>query len=73
MADTQEFLLLFGEFLMLFSVIFSMKSLIKCKNNDHTCLFQCITLALSRGSSLNPRPGGLGFKQLPRATANVNA
>ena len=27
---------------MLFSVIFSMKSFRKYKNNDHTCLFQCI-------------------------------
>ena len=62
-------------FFMLFSAILSMESFKKCKNNvnDHTCLFHCITLAVSLGSSLSPRPGGLGFKQLPRATANVSA
>ena len=35
--------------------------------------FYALIVAVSFGSSLNPRPGGLGFKQLPRATANVNA
>ena len=35
--------------------------------------FSASKLAVSLGSSLNPQPGGLGFKQLPRATANVNA
>ena len=35
--------------------------------------FSALTLAVSLGSSLNPRPGGLGFKLLPRATAYVNA
>ena len=30
--------------LMLFSVRFSIESLRKCKNNDHTCLFQCINI-----------------------------
>ena len=64
MDDAQEFL----SFFMLFSVIFTMESLRKCKNKDHT-----YTLAVTLGNSLNPRPGGLGFKQFPCATANVNA
>ena len=31
-----------------------------------------LTLAVTLRSSLSPQPGGLGFKQLPRATAMVN-
>ena len=51
-------------FSMLFSAIYSMESLKKCKNNDHTCLLQCINIScVSRKQ----------FEQLPRATAHVNA
>ena len=37
-------------------------------------LFNALTfVAVARGSCLNPRPPGRGFKPLPRDTANVNA
>ena len=36
-------------------------------------VFYGLTFAVARGSSLNPRPPGRGFKLLPRDTANVNA
>ena len=59
---------------MLFSAIFSMEaSLKKARITTKHVYFRALTLAVSLGSNLNPRPGGLGFKQLPRATANVNA
>ena len=35
--------------------------------------FSALTFAGSLDRSLNHQPGGLGFKQLPLATANVNA
>ena len=51
MADAQEFLSVLGDFKG-FYVMFGyivMVSLIKCKNNDQTCLFQCINISrLSR-------------------------
>ena len=58
---------------MLFSAIVSIESLTNaCITITH--VYVCaLTLAVSLRSSLNPRPGGLGYKQVPRATANVNA
>ena len=35
--------------------------------------FHALTFAVARGSCLNPRPPGRGFKLLPRDTVNVNA
>ena len=35
--------------------------------------FHALTFSMARGSCLNPRPPGRGFKMLPRDTANVNA
>ena len=58
---------------MLFSAIFSMESLKNARITITHVYFSALTLAVSLGSSLNPRPGGLGFKQLPRAMANINA
>ena len=59
---------------MLFLVIFSMESLKNARITiRHVYFSALLTLAMSLGSSLNPWPGGLRFKQLPRATANVNA
>ena len=58
---------------MLFSTIFSMESLKNARITITHVYFSTLTLAVSLGSSLNPRPGGLWFKQLSRATANVNA
>ena len=71
MADAQEFLLAFGEFIVLLYYFMLYFQWNHWKNA--TCLYSALTLAVSLGSSLNRRPGGLGFKQLPRATANVNA
>ena len=51
------------------SVLGYIKLMRKCKNNYDHVYFNAVSL----GSSLNPRPGGFGFKQLPRATTNVNA
>ena len=55
------------------SARFRLKSGKICKNNDHACLFHCITLAGSLGRCLNTQPKGLVFKKLPRDPANVNA
>ena len=66
MADAQEFLSGFGEFLR-FYIIFcyiSMESLRKCKNNDHTCLFQCIIISRVYRKLFEPEA---------LSTANVNA
>ena len=52
---------------MLFSAIFSMNAIITITH----AYFSALKIAVSLESSLNPRPGGLGFKQLPRATAIV--
>ena len=41
--------------------------------NDHTCLFHCINTCRVPQTSLNSRPNGLLFKQLPLDSANVNA
>ena len=76
MKDAKEFLSVCGEFnvlFMLFSAIFSMESLKNARITITSVYFSALILAVSLGSSLNPRPGGLGFKQLPRATANVYA
>ena len=48
----------------LFSVKFSMESLAKCKITITHVYYSVLTLDVS---------GGLGFKQLPQATATVNA
>ena len=58
---------------MLLSLKFSMELLRKCKNNDYICLFLYINIFMSLRISLNPWPGGHGFKDLPVATSNVNA
>ena len=76
MAATQEFLSVLGEFRrskMLFSVIVLMELLKNARIVITHVYYNALTLAVSLGGRLNPRPGGLGFKQLPRATANVNA
>ena len=44
-----------------------------CKNNDHKCLFHCITLAESLSRCWNTWSNGLIFKQLPWDPANKNA
>ena len=46
---------------------------IKCKNNDQICLFQCINICRVPHRSLNIRPSGLLFKQLPQDPAIVIA
>ena len=72
MADVYEFLTIFGELSRL--VIFYHGIIEKMqKYRSHMFFFSAFTLAVSLGSSLTPRPGGLGFKQLPQATANVYA
>ena len=43
------------------------------KNIENIHVFLALTFAVARGSCLNPRPPGRGFKLLPRDTANVNA
>ena len=63
----------FHVFYVIFAAIFSMESLKNARITITHVYFSALTLAVSLGSSLNPRPGGLGFKQLPQATANVNA
>ena len=68
MADAQEiyrFSVIFLTLFMLFPKIYH----IRCKDNDQTCLFQCIIVCRALGSSLNH----MVFKQSPRASANVNA
>ena len=44
-----------------------------CKNNDHKCLFHCITHAESLSRCWNTWSNGLIFKQLPWEPENVNA
>ena len=39
---------------MLFLVIFSMESLKKCNNNDHTCLIQCINISCVSRKKFEP-------------------
>ena len=56
---------------MLFS-LFSMESLKNARITITHVYFSAFGLAVSLGSSVNPRPGGLGFKSIPRDTANVN-
>ena len=58
---------------MLFSAIFSKESLKNARITITHVYFSALTFAVSLGSGLNSRPGGLGFKQLLRATANVNS
>ena len=69
MTDAKQFLSVFGELLhfLLFSAIFSMKNAIITITYIY---FSALTLAVSLGFK---QLGGLGFKQLPGATANVNA
>ena len=48
MANVKEFVAIFCElftFLCYFWLYFTMESLRKCKNNNHTCLFQCINIS----------------------------
>ena len=77
MADVKDFLSAFGEFLrflcLIFGYIFNGKHRESARITIIHVYFSALTLAVSLGSSLDPRPGGLGFKQLPRSTANVNA
>ena len=40
--------------LILFSVRFSMEALRKCKNKDHTCLFQCINICCVSQKNFKP-------------------
>ena len=58
---------------MLFSAIFLMELLKNARVKITHVYFSALTLAMSLGSSLKPRPLGFGFKQLPQAMANVNA
>ena len=46
---------------------------IKCKNNDQTCLFQCINICWVPRKMFEHSACGFVFKQLPRDLANVNA
>ena len=62
-----------SSYLCYFWLYFQWKSLEKARITIIHVYFNALKLAVSLGSSLNPRPGSLGFKQLPRATANVNA
>ena len=76
MADVKKFLAITGNFLRFILVLaFFYNVIIEniCKNKITHVYVSALTLAVAIGSSLNPRPGGLGFKQHPRATANVNA
>ena len=57
---------------MLISVIFSMGLLTNARITNIHVYFSALTLAVSLGNSLNPLPGGLGFKQLPRVMAKIN-
>ena len=58
---------------ILFSIILQWNHLENARKAIIHVYFSAFTLAVSLESSLNPRPGGLGFKQLSRVTANVNA
>ena len=50
-----------------------MQGYIMTKNIGIIQCFYALTFAVTRGSCLNPRPLGRGFKLLPRDTAIVNA
>ena len=76
MADVKEFLAITGDFLRFILILAFFYNVIIdniCENKFTHVYVNALTLAVALGSSLNPRPGGLGFKQHPRATANVNA
>ena len=75
MADVQDFLSAFGEFLRFYVIsgyIFNRNHWENARLTIIHVYLSTLSLAVSLGSNLNPRPaGGLGFRQLPRATANV--
>ena len=78
MANVQDFLSAFGGFLcflyyMYFRFIFNGNHWENVRITIIHVYFSALTLVVSLGSSLNPRPSGLGLKPFPRATANVNA
>ena len=74
MADAQEFLSVLGNFnVCFFNVIFGYILNGIIEKNARTTIKHVYFSALTLTVSLGSRPGDLGFNQLLRATANVNA